>query len=432
MFIRDTFRTTILSVIGKGLGFLVPIVIARIFGVSVETDAFFYTYGIVLFVVSILLPVIESAIVPYVVEIIDGSDEENDLLGILSVWAVVVGSVICTFIIGFLPFFLSMATNFEERQIEQVVLYFFGLSLLIIITLLSTVYSGFLNARKRFSVVAISPVVRAGICLVFILMFSESLGFWSVIIGYTLGEILRLSLFLYAARNVGVFRFKGVFHPTAKQKKMLRNVAHQTSGLAVVNSSTIIDSTMAAWVGAGAISLLFYAERFNMILATLFTSGILVTLLSYCSETYFSKGADALRLRLNKIVKVCLIIGVIAVLVLININGSVISWFFYESNISANDKDLLKQMWDVYLIAFIPYIVARIYVRGLVILKMGKVIMLGGWLKIIIKVVFNIIFIKIFGLIGLVYATMVMTLFEAIYFYFQFNRCLNLQMEMSR
>lgn len=432
MFIRDTFRTTALSIIGKGLGFLVPVVIARIFGASAETDAFFYTYGIVLFVVSILLPVIESAIVPYVVEIIDGSDEENNLLGMLSAWAVAAGIVISAFIIGFLPVFLEMVTNFEESQIEQVVLYFFGLSLLIIITLLSTVYSGFLNARKKFSVVAISPVVRAGFCIVFILIFAENLGFWSIIIGYTLGEMLRLSLFLYVVRGTGGFQLKGVFHPTTKQKEMLRNIAHQVSGLVVVNSSVIIDSTMAAWLGAGAISLLFYAERFNMVLATLFTSGILVTLLSYCSETYFSKGADALRLSLNKILKVCLAIALISALILIDVNDTVIDWFFYGSNISVSDKDLLEEMWDIYLIAFVPYVVARIYVRGLIILRMGKVIMLGGWLKILIKILFNIIFIEMYGLIGLVYATVVMTLFEVIYFYFQYNRCLNLQAGMSR
>ena len=82
----DTIKTTFWSVIGRGAGFLIPFFIAAWFGVSEETDAFFFAYGIILFLSGIFAPVVESVIVPYVAEARSNNEDVGKFIGnILSV-----------------------------------------------------------------------------------------------------------------------------------------------------------------------------------------------------------------------------------------------------------------------------------------------------------------------------------------------------------
>ena len=67
-FLWDTITTTLLSTIGNGVGLLIPFFIALWFGVTSDTDAFFFSYGLILFFSLTVAPVVESVIVPYIAE----------------------------------------------------------------------------------------------------------------------------------------------------------------------------------------------------------------------------------------------------------------------------------------------------------------------------------------------------------------------------
>lgn len=76
--VRDTITTTFLSTIGKAVGFLIPFFIAAWFGVSQETDAFFFVYGLIIFMAGVFANVVESVIVPFVAEL--RAEEDISLL----------------------------------------------------------------------------------------------------------------------------------------------------------------------------------------------------------------------------------------------------------------------------------------------------------------------------------------------------------------
>lgn len=65
---KDALKTTILSAVGKAVGFLIPFFLAVWFGVTEETDAFFLVYGLILFLSGIFARVVENVIVPFIAE----------------------------------------------------------------------------------------------------------------------------------------------------------------------------------------------------------------------------------------------------------------------------------------------------------------------------------------------------------------------------
>ncbi|HIJ53334.1 MAG TPA: hypothetical protein HPP66_09295 [Planctomycetes bacterium] len=79
--VRDTIKTTIWSTVGKAAGFLIPFFIAAWFGISSETDAFFFAYGLILFLSGIFAPVVESVIVPYIAEARTNNEDVGRFVG---------------------------------------------------------------------------------------------------------------------------------------------------------------------------------------------------------------------------------------------------------------------------------------------------------------------------------------------------------------
>lgn len=79
--VRDTVTTTFFSTIGKAVGFLVPFFIAAWFGVTGETDAFFFAYGLILFFSMIFAPTVEGVIVPYIAEAKSQSKDVGKFVG---------------------------------------------------------------------------------------------------------------------------------------------------------------------------------------------------------------------------------------------------------------------------------------------------------------------------------------------------------------
>ena len=66
---RDTVTTTAWNFLGRAVGFLTPIFLSAWFGISSETDAFFFGYGLIVFIAGIFPPSIENMTVPYIAEI---------------------------------------------------------------------------------------------------------------------------------------------------------------------------------------------------------------------------------------------------------------------------------------------------------------------------------------------------------------------------
>ena len=77
----DTITTTGWSTVGKGMGFLVPFFVAAWFGVTAETDAFFFAYGLILFFSMTFAPVVESIIVPYIAEARSNNEDVGKFVG---------------------------------------------------------------------------------------------------------------------------------------------------------------------------------------------------------------------------------------------------------------------------------------------------------------------------------------------------------------
>ena len=167
--VRDTISTTLWSTLGKAIGFLIPFFIAAWFGVSNETDAFFFSYGIILFLSSIFSPVVESIIVPYIAEA--RTKDENvgyfvgKILGISGIGLLILSVLLLIFINPI----LSFITHFDTKSLNIIYRLLIETAPLLILLVWTSILSGAINAYKKFAFPAIAPAFRAVVNIIIIL-----------------------------------------------------------------------------------------------------------------------------------------------------------------------------------------------------------------------------------------------------------------------
>ena len=67
-FFKDSFLLTLLNFLARSVGLIIPLIVARKYGVSGATDAFFFAYSILIFITGIFSGVAETVIVPFIAE----------------------------------------------------------------------------------------------------------------------------------------------------------------------------------------------------------------------------------------------------------------------------------------------------------------------------------------------------------------------------
>jgi putative peptidoglycan lipid II flippase len=413
--IRDTFTTSSWSVLGRGIGFLVPFFIAAWFGVTAQTDAFFFAYGIILIFAHILSPVVESVIVPYVAEAKSNSENVGEFVGGILKFSGLALLGIFILVLLFSKPVLSIATNFDSDSIDLLFYLLIEMSPLIILLVWTSILSGTLNAYKKFAFPAVSPAIRAVINLTLIWFLKDSLGIHSVTVGYLVGEIIRLIVLVLIIRYFKLFR---ILFPSGLDFRLIQFFkvsSYPVIGMIAAEIGAIVSKMLATWVGVGSVSLLYYADRLYMIPRTFVTTGLLVTLLSHWSERYYTSDRIELIKSMNKTIKIVALLSLLLTVFLVVFHKPIVRLAFGRGEFDSSDLPAVGNIWIFYLMGFVPYVLARIFILIQVIRKNTKVIMYNSIYRTVVVILFSLIFMRCLGVKGIALAMTLASYFEVFY-----------------
>jgi putative peptidoglycan lipid II flippase len=393
----------------------VPFFIAAWFGVNQETDAFFYAYGLILFLSGIFAPVVESVIVPYIAEGRERGEDVGKFVGnILGVSGTGL-FVLTVLVIWVVKPILSIIARFDEQMLRLIYQILVETSPLIILLVWTSIFAGTLNAYKRFSFPAVSPVFRTIIILIVIFAFKDIYGVHSIAFGYIVGEFVRLAIFFAVIKKLNIFKFRLSFQVSRKLMEFFKTSFYQAIGMAAVGLNPFIDKTMATWLDKGSVSVLHYADRLYMIPVTFMASGLMVTLLSHWSQRCAEEGTQKLKKDVTKAIKVVVFIALPMVLVLIFFHQPIVSLAFGRT---AFDQALLSEVgwvWTCYLFGFVLYMVGQIFVRANLTVKNTKSLMVCAVLLIPLNILLNYVLMRLFNVAGIALATSLSRILPLLY-----------------
>jgi putative peptidoglycan lipid II flippase len=413
--VRDTIKTTIWSTVGKAAGFLIPFFIAAWFGVSSETDAFFFAYGLILFLSGIFAPVVESVIVPYIAEARTNNEDVGRFVGnILGVSCIGLLALAILFILVIKPV-LSVITRFDGQTLELVHWLLIETAPLIIFLTWTSVLAGTLNTYKKFAFPAISPAFRAAVNLTVIFALRGLYGVHSIALGYVVGELARLIILFVVIKKLNLFKLCLSFRVGARLGGFFKTASYQTMGMAAVGLNPIVDKTMASWLGTGSVSILHYADRLYVIPTTFLISGLMVVLLSHWSQRYQQSGKQRLKQDVTKAVKVVGLVTLPIMLLLIIFHQPIVKLAFGRGQFAQERLSDVGWVWVYYLVGFVPYMLGRIFIRGHLVLKNTVVLMRCAFCLVLLKILLNFILMRHLNVAGIALATSFTNVFSVVY-----------------
>lgn len=399
--IWDTITTTGWSTLGKAIGFLIPFFIAAWFGVTSKTDAFFFAYGLILFLSGIFAPVVETVIVPYITEAKEKNEDINGFLGKILGVSGIGFLLLAIILLSVIKPILSLITNFDLQSLNLIYQMLFEITPIIILLTWTSILSGTLNAYKKFAIPAISPGLRAIANLSVIYAFKDILGVHAIALGYLIGEFFRLAILVGTIQKLKIFKISISLKFNPKLWEFLKTASYQIIGMAIVGLNPFIDKIMASWLGDGSVSVIYYADKLYMAPTTLITGGLIVTLLSHWSSSYHESGALILKKNVEKAIRLIFFTSLSIMLLLILFHQPIVKIAFGRGTFDQTKLPEIGSVWVCYLLGFVPYIVGFPLTRAHIVIKNTSFLMKVFFLNCALKIFLNLIFISYIGIIGI-------------------------------
>ena len=402
---KDTLKTTVLSVLAKAIGFLVPFLIAVWFGITAETDAFFFSYALILFIITIFAPTIKIVLVPFLTEIKKSSYDKEvfiSTLSLISILAVII--LYCLFLIFSGPL-LRLVTRFDIASIKLINLLLLETFAFVIISIYSSILEGLLNSQNRFAVPAISPAMRGSVNILVIFLLKDFLGVHSIAAGYVIGELFRLVLLIFAVKKYALLSFKLHFHFDSRVKKFFVTSIYQSIAMVIIGFSPIVDQSMASWLGGSRVSIMHYADRLYMIPYTVFVSGLMITLLSHWSDAYYLHGLDCLKSMVKKVALMTALLALCLTAIFILLKQNIINVVYARNLINQEELTKIGSVWFYYLLGLTPKLISMLFSRCLIILKKTFTLMIFAFLSVVLNIVLNLLLMTKYEIDGIAIST---------------------------
>jgi putative peptidoglycan lipid II flippase len=423
--IWDTITTTAWSTAGKAVGFMVPFFVAAWFGISRGTDAFFFVYGIILFLAGLFAPVVETVIVPYISEERKAGRDGGDFIGrVLSFGGIGLLALLAVILLIIRPI-ISAVTRFDSATLDLVHILLLETAPLVILLFWTSVLNGALNSYKKFAFPAVSPAFRAVIALTVILVLKDRIGVQSIALGYVAGELVRMLILLAVIRRIRLFRLRLSLRNDRELRSFLRTASYQTLGMIAIWMNPVVDKTMASWLGEGSVSVLHYADRLYIIPIAFICTGLMATTLSHWSSRYYEKGYDRMKEDVTRAVKMVGMVTIIIMVFLLLVHGPVVRLAFGRGAFDRAQLPRVSRVWVCYLVGLVPYVVARIYYQAHLVLKNTRFLMGYAFLMNALNIGLNYLLMKRFDVAGLAIATSICYVFSAMYLGWSLFRKLN-------
>lgn len=284
---RQILRLAAVSAVARAPAFLIPVMIAAVFGAGRVTDAYFIAYSAVLLLGGTLAQGVEQAVVPFASREI--ARVEGAPRAYLDVAALRTGLLALVIWAAFLPLLAAVSPSTLDRASVEFSLWFTPLA---VCWCAAAVYAGTLISRWKIASATGSMIWRGAGALVGFALVPAGAGLWVVAVGLGAGEVARL-WWLRQRAFADLPAADGARR--ASLRAMGRAAVAQVTASAAIGAAPFIERLMASSLGVGAVSHLEYAVRLLVVPAVLFEGALAPLLLARWTHEIINRGQVSVR-----------------------------------------------------------------------------------------------------------------------------------------
>lgn len=296
---------------------------------------------------------------------------------------------------------------------------------------LSTFYASLLNAHEHFSTSSALPIVLNIVMVIALCIPSQTAltkGYivsWSVMIA---GSLQLLWVFLRSHRLKIKVKF---IKPTIDFgfKNFIKKLLPSMFGAGVMQINLLIDIQLASYLGTGALSYLYYADRLYQLPLSMFGIAIGTSLLPYLSKLLAkNKKIDVFKIQNQSLVLV-LFLNIPAAIGLLVLAQPIIELIYGRGSFTTNDVTCTYKVLQAYALGLPAYVCSKVFLSTYYALGDTKTPFKIAGIAVISNFTLNLILMNFFSFVGLALATSVTAYIQTILLAFILTKNNHLKIE---
>ncbi len=366
--LRTLAQVSSMTLLSRILGFVRDMVIARLFGAGIDTDAFFVAFKLPNLLRRLFAEgAFSQAFVPVLAEYKNkkGSvatkllvDRVATLLGLAVLVVALVGIAAAPIVVYIsAPGFSSVPQKFDltVTLLRITFPYIFFISLV-------SLAAGILNTHNKFSVPAFTPVLLNLSFIVFALWLSRYFDppvlalAWAVLIGGVLQLLFQIP---FLSRIHLLPRAKLELHDPGVWR-IAKLMGPAVFGVSIGQISLLINTIFASFLVTGSVSWLYYADRLMEFPSGMLGVALGTILLPSLSKHFANQSSEEYSKLLDWGLRLTLLLAAPAALALALLAVPLITTLFYYGEFTQNDVFMTRQALVAYSIGLLGLIMVKI------------------------------------------------------------------------
>lgn len=399
-------------------GFLKTVLIANYFGAGADLDGYYLALVVPSLIVGILAGMLQTGFVPvYMERLADDEDKATQIRKqVFSLLVYVLVPFACVLSILSEPLVNLLLLSGNDAVFKTTLT---AMRLLIFLTVLNALidYAALIfNAHKRFKLASAAPLINISISSLFLVVF-HSEGQLALTYGLLLGVGIQLVLILlylrYLKLPVGLVPTK--LDPD--MRKILSLSCAILLGVCLANMNLAVDQVMASMVGEGAVSQIGYANRFHNLVVQVVVISVSAVLLTQLTSLAVQKNTDDIKRLFQSLSSLIIFIGIIFSISIYMLGKPLISVLLERGAMTENDVNTIASLWFFYAIGLIPMMWGIALAKFFQATRSPTLITILALMSFLLNVTFNLILIRLYGILGLALSTSLTYLIIAVLYH---------------
>lgn len=394
------------------------LVVAHQFGTGDSLDALLIAFLLPSFAINVIAGSLSTAVIPTFVQVRekDGPGCAKQLFsGIVATSAVVLlGASVLLGLTASLTLPV-MGSGFSAEKVALTRSLFFMCLPVLFISGLGTIWAAILNASERFTLVAISPLVKPGVGIIFLLAVHRWWGIYALAGGLLSGALLEACLLAWGVSRQGFCLIPRRLVLNSDMKKIINQFTPMVAGALLMSGTTLIDQSMAGMLGPGSISTLNYGGKIVALVIGTASLSLGTAVFPHLSRFVAASDWHAMQSTLKIYTRLVLYITVPLTMILVCFSEPIVRLLFERGAFTFSDTHLVGQVQALYLLQVPFYIKGVLVVRCISSLKRNDILLQAAAINLFAKIALNYILIQKIGLSGIALSTSVVYLISYLY-----------------
>jgi putative peptidoglycan lipid II flippase len=406
-----TLVVTAGALLAKIVGLGKELAVAFTLGAGAELDAFLYAYMFPALLITVVGGAVGASIVPrfLATEAQESPQAANRLAGEVASLVALAAGVLVVLMIPLVMWLLpKLARGFSAETRVLTASMVPILMPLAALSALSSLWSGLLNARHKFTAAAFVPMITPLVVVTCLFIARAELRAMSLAVGSIVGTAIEVGILAHVARGAGIplFRWPATWRPEFGH--ILRQFLPAAGSGLLMSATILIDQSFAANLTAGSLSALSYGSKFAAVGAS-----ILVVIVSTLTLPVFSRMAaagDYIRLRRAFFTACVIVLAVTLPAAAILSFGArpILEFAFMRGSFTADDAAVAASVQWFHAWHMPAYILSIVAVRALVSISESWVLLLGSAANLIVDFTVNWMLVPVMGVPAIGLATTAM------------------------